>query len=120
MSNQGKHRMSNLCSMSSAGLPRVMVACPDARPPAYQAVVGLARAQLLHSFSTAYYYGGGGALAALGRGTAVAAERPWQRRLDALIDVVVAIPALLVAVPLELAAATLHHGGAVSLSLKLL
>ena len=35
------------------------------------------------------------ALGALGeRGAAVAARRPWQRRLDALISVVVAIPAL--------------------------
>ena len=39
------------------------------------------------------------------RRSAVPAERPWQRRLDALISVVVAIPALLVAVPLELIAA---------------
>ncbi len=35
-----------------------MVACPDARPPAYQVAVGLARAGLLHSFRTAFYYGG--------------------------------------------------------------
>ncbi|MEA2632173.1 MAG: hypothetical protein QOE66_2392, partial [Chloroflexota bacterium] len=47
--------------------PRVLVACPDARPPAYQAVVGLARSKLLHSFLTAYYYGGDGPLSALGR-----------------------------------------------------
>ena len=34
----------------------VLVACPDARPPAYQAVVGCARAGLLDAFLTAYYY----------------------------------------------------------------
>ena len=45
----------------------VIVACPDARPPAYQAVVGLARAGLLHSFLTAFYYGGDGPMRALGR-----------------------------------------------------
>ena len=28
----------------------VVVACPDARPPAYQAVIGLGRAGLLQSF----------------------------------------------------------------------
>jgi alpha-maltose-1-phosphate synthase len=44
-----------------------MVACPDARPPAYQAVVGLARAKELQRFITAYYYGGDGMLSALGR-----------------------------------------------------
>ena len=47
----------------------VIVACPDARPPAYQAVVGLARAGLLHSFLTAYYYGGEGPILASGAGS---------------------------------------------------
>lgn len=60
------------------------------------------------------------ALGKIGRSAAVPAERPWQRRLDALICVVVAIPALLVAVPLELISAALKRGGAVSLRLELL
>jgi hypothetical protein len=60
------------------------------------------------------------ALGALGRASAVAAERAWQRRLDALISIVVAIPALLVAVPLELLAAALRRGGALRLRLELL
>jgi hypothetical protein len=60
------------------------------------------------------------ALAAFGRATAVPAQRPWQRRLDGLICVVVAIPALLAAVPLELIAATLRRGGATSLRFELL
>jgi hypothetical protein len=59
-------------------------------------------------------------LGALGRSTAVAAEKPWQRRLDALISVVVAIPALLVAIPLELIAAALRRGGATTLRFELL
>jgi hypothetical protein len=58
--------------------------------------------------------------AALGRAAAVPAERPWQRRLDGLISVAVAIPALLVAVPMELAAATLGRGGALLLKIELL
>ena len=37
----------------------VLVACPDARPPAYQAVVGLARAGKLDRFLTGYYFGDG-------------------------------------------------------------
>ena len=45
---------------------RVLVACPDARPPAYQAVVGLARAGLLEGFLTSYYYGGSDFLTKLG------------------------------------------------------
>jgi hypothetical protein len=57
------------------------------------------------------------ALGTLGRAPA---ERPWQRRLDGLICVVVAIPALLAAVPLELAAAATRRGSATSLRLELL
>src|SRR3954466_11456984 len=60
---------------------RVIVACPDARPPAYQAVVGLARARLLHSFLTAYYYGGDGPLSALSRRLAPARFARWERTL---------------------------------------
>lgn len=60
------------------------------------------------------------ALARLGHGKAVTAERPWQRRLDALISIVVAIPALLVAVPLELIAAASRRGSAVTLRFDLL
>ena len=43
----------------------VLVACPDARPPAYQAVVGLYRARLLRSFMTSTYYDRDGHLATL-------------------------------------------------------
>lgn len=48
---------------------RVMVACPDARPPAYQAAIGLAEAGLLDRFVTGFYH----------RGHGVASE--WARRL---------------------------------------
>jgi alpha-maltose-1-phosphate synthase len=61
--------------------PRVLVACPDARPPAYQAVVGLARASLLHSFQTSFYYRGDDPLSALGRRVAPARVARWQRAL---------------------------------------
>jgi hypothetical protein len=60
------------------------------------------------------------ALGALGRAADVPAERPWQRRLDALICAVVAIPALLAAVPLELTAAATRRGSATSLNFELL
>jgi hypothetical protein len=67
-----------------------------------------------------FTFGRNVALAALGKGESVPAKQPWQRRLDAMICVVVAIPAMLVAVPLELIAAALRRGGAVSLRLELL
>jgi starch synthase len=60
----------------------LLVACPDARPPAYQAVVGLARAGLLHSFLTAYYYGGHGPITTLGRRIAPVRFARWKRLLD--------------------------------------
>jgi hypothetical protein len=59
-------------------------------------------------------------LGRVGRAAAAAAGRPWQRRLDALISVVVALPALLVAVPMEIAAAALGRGGALTIERELL
>lgn len=60
------------------------------------------------------------AVGALGRGVAAPAERRWQRRLDAVISVAVAIPAMIFAVPMELLAAALRRGGAARLRLELL
>src|SRR4051812_37643797 len=45
----------------------VLVACPDARPPAYQAVIALNRAGSLRGFVTASYYDPDGRLASLAR-----------------------------------------------------
>jgi hypothetical protein len=67
-----------------------------------------------------FTFGRNVALGTLGQGDGVPAEQPWQRRLDALISIVVAAPALLVAVPLELGAAALGKGSAVTLETKLL
>ncbi len=58
------------------------------------------------------------ALGALGRGDAAPAERAWQRRLDALIVVVVALPALIAAIPMESIAAVVGRGGALTLQAK--
>jgi len=67
-----------------------------------------------------FTFGRNVAAGALGKGRAVPAERRWQRRLDALISIVVAIPALLAAVPLELTAAAARRGSSISLHLELL
>jgi starch synthase len=45
----------------------VLVACPDGRSPAYQAVVGMARLGRLRRFVTAFYYSGDGPLAGLAK-----------------------------------------------------
>jgi len=59
------------------------------------------------------------ALGALGRAETVPAERPWQRRLDAVISVVAAIPAMIAALPLELLAAAARRGSALKLRVGL-
>lgn len=90
-------------------------------------VVGAARwspaagiAAMWQTILNGFTFGRNVALGALGRSRAVPAEQLWQRRLDALISVVVAIPALVFAVPLELVAASLRRGGASSLKFELL
>jgi hypothetical protein len=60
------------------------------------------------------------ALAALGRAEGAKATRPWQRRIDALASVVLAIPALAVAIPVELAGGLTGRGAVVSLQFELL
>ena len=54
------------------------------------------------------------ALAALGGGAvAVPAKKPWQRRIDALASVVLAIPAMLIALPIELAGGVFGRGAVI-------
>jgi hypothetical protein len=60
------------------------------------------------------------ALGAFGKPEAMTARQPWQRRIDALISVVLAIPALIVAVPMELLGAPIGRGAAASLRVELL
>jgi starch synthase len=85
----------------------VLVACPDARPPAYQAVIGLGRAGLLGGFVTASYYDPDSRLAALSRrfapGRFTRIERFLLRRHDPEIpaDRVRANPGFDLAIRLE-------------------
>ncbi len=81
---------------------------------------GAGIASMWQTILNGFTFGRNVALGALGRGNAIPAELPWQRRLDALISVAVAIPALLAAMPLELIAAALRRGGAVTLRFELL
>ncbi len=81
---------------------------------------GAGIAAMWQTILNGFTFGRNGALGALGRPGAVPAEKPWQRRLDGLIDVVVAIPALIVAIPMELIAAACRRGGAKTLRFELL
>lgn len=60
------------------------------------------------------------ALGALGRAKATRAREPWQRRIDALATVVLAIPAALIALPVELAGGLVRRGAVIKLRLELL
>jgi hypothetical protein len=53
-------------------------------------------------------------------GASVTAAKPWQRRVDWTVVVVLAIPALVVALPLELAGAATRRGSALTLRFELL
>ena len=60
------------------------------------------------------------ALGALKRAPSMPADEAWQRRIDALASVVLAVPALLVAIPVELAGGLLRRGAVYSLRTELL
>jgi hypothetical protein len=59
------------------------------------------------------------ALGALSDAPAVPAAQPWQRRIDLLASAVLALPALLVAIPVELIGGLSRRGAVVSLRLEL-
>jgi hypothetical protein len=65
-------------------------------------------------------FGHNAALAALGKGGAAPAEERWQRRIDGLASVVLAIPAAVIALPVELAGAVFRRGAVVDLRFELL
>lgn len=60
------------------------------------------------------------ALGALRDAAAVPATRPWQRRIDVLASLIGAIPALLIAIPVELLGGITGRGAVISLRLELL
>jgi hypothetical protein len=59
-------------------------------------------------------------LGTLGRASAVKAPKPWQRRIDALATIVLAIPALVIALPIELAGGLVGRGAVVTVRFELL
>jgi hypothetical protein len=60
------------------------------------------------------------ALGALGSAEPAKAREPWQRRIDALASVVLALPAAIVALPIELAGGLSGRGAVVTLRFELL
>ncbi|MFP5389894.1 MAG: hypothetical protein ACLGG5_11425 [Thermoleophilia bacterium] len=99
---------------------RRLVASRDQVVTSVRWMPGAGIASMWQTLLNGLTFGSNIAFGAFGRITAVPARRPWQRRLDALISVLAALPALIVAVPLELAAAVFRRGAVVSLRLELL
>ena len=60
------------------------------------------------------------ALGALREMPAVPATKPWQRRIDVLASIVLALPALVIALPVELLGAPLGRGAVIELKTELL
>lgn len=60
------------------------------------------------------------ALGRLGKAAAVPAKHPWQQRIDALASIALAIPALALAIPIELAGALAGRSAVISLRTELL
>jgi hypothetical protein len=83
----------------------------------WQPLAGLAATwqTLLNSVT----FGRNTALGALQGAPAVPAREPWQRRIDALASVVLAVPALLIAIPVELAGGLVRRGAVVSVRIEL-
>lgn len=67
-----------------------------------------------------FTFGHNVALGAFDRAHATPARRPWRRRLDAFITVVLAIPSMLFAIPIELIGGLLRRGGSYRIRLKIL
>ncbi|HEX6154003.1 MAG TPA: hypothetical protein VFZ19_10830 [Solirubrobacterales bacterium] len=65
-------------------------------------------------------FGHNAALGALRGEPSVPAAEPWQRRIDALAGVVLAIPALLIAIPVELAGGLTGRGAVYAVRTELL
>ncbi|HET6998329.1 MAG TPA: hypothetical protein VFI03_07030 [Solirubrobacterales bacterium] len=60
------------------------------------------------------------ALSAFGHGEAARAREGWQRKIDGLASIVLAIPALLIAIPVELAGGLTGRGAVITLRFELL
>lgn len=83
-------------------------------------VPGPSFAQAWQTLLNSVTFGHNVALGALGSGPAAPAEERWQRRIDALASVVLAVPAAIIAFPVELIGALFRSGAVVDLRFELL
>jgi hypothetical protein len=99
---------------------RRLVACRDQVVSSRRWSPGAGLAVTWQTLLNSVTFGHNVALATLGRGQATKAPQRWQRRIDALASIVLAIPALAVAIPIELAGGLTGRGAVVTLRFELL
>ncbi len=129
-----ENRASFACSLGSAGWSglqpearhlftvesvRRLVARRDQVVKSRRWVPGAGLAATWQTLLNSVTFGRNVALGALRGMPAVPAPEPWQRRIDALASVVLAIPALLVAIPVELAGGLSGRGAVISIRVEL-
>lgn len=80
---------------------------------------GASLAAIWQTLLNSVTFGRNVALGALRGVPSVPAKEPWQRRIDALASIVLAIPALLIAVPVELAGGLARRGSVITVRVEL-
>jgi hypothetical protein len=128
------NRASFACSLGSAGWSglqpqarylftleavRRLVARRDQVVKSRRWLPGASLAATWQTLLNSVTFGHNVALGALGKAPAIPARQPWQRRIDALASIVLAIPAFAVALPIELAGAILGRGSVYALRTEL-
>jgi len=83
-------------------------------------VPGLSLAATWQTLLNSVTFGHNVAIAAAGRGRSTPASKAWQRRIDYLATVVLAIPALVIAIPIELTGGVFRRGAVIQLHFELL
>ena len=129
------NRASFACSLGSAGwaglvpgarylftveAARRLVARRDQVVKRARWVPGLSLAATWQTLLNSVTFGHNVAIGGSGRGRATLARRPWQRRIDVLVTVVLAVPAAIIALPVELAGGLIGRGAVVQLRFELL
>jgi hypothetical protein len=83
-------------------------------------IPGLSLAATWQTLLNSVTFGHNVAIGAVGRGRVTPAAKAWQRRIDYLATVVLAIPALAIAIPVELAGGIFRRGAVIQLRFELL
>jgi hypothetical protein len=83
-------------------------------------VPGLSLAATWQTLLNSVTFGHNVAIGAAGRGRATPAPEAWQRRIDYLVTIVLGVPALVIAIPVEITGGIFRRGAVVQLRFELL